>query len=88
MDERSSGRVIGWLNKVPEVTLAFWTIKILSTTVGETGADFLAVNAGWGKGPTQAVMAALLAVGERPIIPGPRDQPLGALSSSMVSPVS
>lgn len=62
MDERSSGRVIGWLNKVPEVTLAFWTIKILSTTVGETGADFLAVNAGWGKGPTQAVMAALLAV--------------------------
>lgn len=49
------------LNKVPEVTLAFWTIKILSTTVGETGADFLAVNAGWGAGPTRAIMAALLA---------------------------
>jgi hypothetical protein len=27
------------LNKVPEVTLAFWVIKIMSTTVGETGAD-------------------------------------------------
>jgi uncharacterized membrane-anchored protein len=25
------------LNKVPEVTAAFWVIKILSTTVGETG---------------------------------------------------
>lgn len=36
------------LNKVPEVTLAFWVIKIMSTTVGETGADFLAVNAGFG----------------------------------------
>lgn len=35
-----------WLNKVPEVTLSFWIIKIMSTTVGETGADFLAVNAG------------------------------------------
>ena len=31
------------LNKVPEVTLSFWIIKIMSTTVGETGADFLAV---------------------------------------------
>ena len=50
-----------WLNKVPEVTLSFWVIKIMSTTVGETGADFLAVNAGWGKGMTQAVMGALLA---------------------------
>ncbi len=50
-----------WLNKVPEVTLSFWVIKIMSTTVGETGADFLAVNAGWGQGMTRAVMGALLA---------------------------
>lgn len=50
-----------WLNKVPEVTLAFWVIKIMSTTVGETGADFLAVNAGWGQGTTRAVMGVLLA---------------------------
>ncbi|CAM2178166.1 Membrane-anchored protein [Paraburkholderia sacchari] len=54
-------RSTGWLNKVPEVTLAFWIIKIMSTTVGETGADFLAVNAGWGQGVTRSVMAALLA---------------------------
>ncbi len=29
------------LNKVPEVTLYFWIIKILCTTVGETAADYL-----------------------------------------------
>ena len=51
-----------WLNKVPEVTLSFWVIKIMSTTVGETGADFLAVNAGFGQGVTRAVMGALFAL--------------------------
>ena len=50
------------LNRVPEVTLYFWIIKIMSTTVGETGADFLAVNAGWGQGITRGVMGALLAI--------------------------
>lgn len=50
------------LNKVPEVTLSFWIIKILSTTVGETAADFLAVNAGWGQTLTRPVMATALAV--------------------------
>ena len=34
------------LNKVPEVTVVFWIIKIMSTTVGETGADYLAVHVG------------------------------------------
>ena len=29
------------LNKVPEITLFFWIIKILCTTVGETAADYL-----------------------------------------------
>ena len=28
-------------NKVPAVTLTFWAIKVLATTVGETGADYL-----------------------------------------------
>ncbi|QZA95994.1 hypothetical protein K3369_19725 [Pseudomonas mandelii] len=52
----------GWLNKVPEVTLSFWVIKILSTTVGETGADFLAVDAGLGAGWTSIGMAVFLAL--------------------------
>jgi uncharacterized membrane-anchored protein len=51
-----------WLNKVPEVTLSFWIIKIMSTTVGETGADYLAVNAGFGQGLTRTFMFTLLAV--------------------------
>jgi hypothetical protein len=34
------------LNKVPEVTLYFWIIKIPCTTVGETAADFLNDNLG------------------------------------------
>ena len=32
------------LNKVPEVTLYFWFIKVMCTTVGETAADYLNVN--------------------------------------------
>lgn len=51
-----------WRNKVPAITLSFWTIKILSTTIGETGADFLAVNAGFGQGLTRFLMGALLAM--------------------------
>ncbi|BCQ64285.1 hypothetical protein PBOI14_60350 [Pseudomonas sp. Boi14] len=46
-----------WLNKVPEVTLSFWIIKIMSTTVGETCADYLAVDAGLGQGMTSIGMA-------------------------------
>lgn len=48
------------LNKVPEVTLLFWVVKILSTTVGETAADFLADNVGLGLTNTSLLMAALL----------------------------
>ena len=60
MNTLTTSATSNWLNKVPEVTLSFWVIKIMSTTVGETGADFLAVNAGWGQGVTRAVMGALL----------------------------
>ena len=48
------------LNKVPEATLAFWVIKIMSTTVGETGADYLSVHVGLGTAVTDGVMAGLL----------------------------
>jgi uncharacterized membrane-anchored protein len=48
------------LNKVPEVTLAFWVIKIMSTTVGETGADYLAVHVGLGTAITSAITVSLL----------------------------
>lgn len=50
------------LNKVPLVTLAFWIIKILATTVGETGADFLNFRLGLGLVGTSVAMTILLAL--------------------------
>jgi uncharacterized membrane-anchored protein len=50
------------LNKVPEVTLYFWIIKILCTTVGETAADLLNDNLGFGLTNTTYVMGTLLVV--------------------------
>ncbi|MFL5846432.1 MAG: hypothetical protein ACJ762_17240 [Solirubrobacteraceae bacterium] len=50
------------LNKVPEVTLFFWVIKILCTTIGETAADYLNENLGFGLSNTTYVTGALLAV--------------------------
>jgi uncharacterized membrane-anchored protein len=44
------------LNKVPEVTIYFWIIKILCTTVGETFADFLNFNLGFGLTNTTIIM--------------------------------
>ncbi len=61
MSARPSEKLQAMLNKVPEVTLAFWVIKIMSTTVGETGADYLAVHVGLGTAATGAIMIALLA---------------------------
>src|SRR5438874_6850950 len=51
-----------WLNKVPEVTLYFWIIKVLCTTVGETAADFLNENLHLGLTGTTVVMGGLLVV--------------------------
>jgi uncharacterized membrane-anchored protein len=50
------------INKVPEVTLFFWVIKIMCTTVGETAADYLNVNLGFGLTKTTYFTGALLAV--------------------------
>lgn len=50
------------LNKVPEVTLWFWIIKILCTTVGESAADYLNVNLGWGLTGTSIATGIVLAV--------------------------
>jgi len=57
-DTRSLGRQM--LNKVPEITLYFWVIKILCTTVGETAADLLNENLGLGLTNTTYIMAAAL----------------------------
>lgn len=49
-------------NKVPEVTAAFWIIKVLATTVGETAADFMNDTLGFGLTWTTVFMTALLAL--------------------------
>ena len=54
--------VSGMLNKVPQITLYFWIIKILCTTVGETAADFLNDNLHLGLSGTSLVMGALLII--------------------------
>src|SRR4051794_37620155 len=47
-------------NKVPEVTLYFWVIKIMCTTIGETAADYLNDTLGFGLTNTTYVAGALL----------------------------
>ena len=50
------------LNKVPAVTVIFWLIKTLATTVGETAADYLNVTLKMGLLVTSGVMAVLLLI--------------------------
>jgi uncharacterized membrane-anchored protein len=50
------------LNKVPEVTVYFWVIKVLCTTVGETASDYLSGNVGLGLSKTTLITGAILAI--------------------------
>jgi uncharacterized membrane-anchored protein len=45
--------------KVPQVTLAFWIIKILATTLGETGGDAVTMSMGLGYLAGTAIFAVL-----------------------------
>src|SRR6476660_2385318 len=56
----SRGRLM--LNKVPEVTVYFWVIKILCTTVGESFADYINETLGFGLTNTTVVFSAALIV--------------------------
>ncbi len=48
------------LNRVPKVTADFWLIKLMAVTMGETAADYLAVNLGLGLTATSLLMTAIL----------------------------
>ncbi len=63
-DNATTNSMLGqqMLNKVPEVTIFFWIIKVLCTTVGETASDFLNVNLGFGLSGTAIAAGVLLAV--------------------------
>lgn len=62
LDRAHTHSVSALLNKVPAITATFWLIKILSTTIGETFADYLAVQVGLGTALTDGAMMTLLAV--------------------------
>ena len=49
-------------SKVPQVTIFFWVIKVLCTTVGETASDFLSERLGLGLTGTSAAAGVLLAI--------------------------
>lgn len=58
----TSARTRELLVKVPAITTYFWIIKVLSTTVGETFADYLNSTLGFGLTKTALIMAGALAI--------------------------
>ena len=50
------------VSKVPEVTLGFWVIKVIATTLGETGGDAVTMTLGLGYLVGTAIFAALFVV--------------------------
>lgn len=65
MSTRDNVSVKRVLNKVPEVTLYFWIIKILATTLGETGGDAvtMSMNLGYLVGTAVFASVFIIAVG-------------------------
>lgn len=60
MDTPQQAPIRQMLNKVPQVTLFFWVIKIMATTLGETAADFLNTDLNLGLTYTSLLMGLLL----------------------------
>src|ERR1700739_1677103 len=50
------------LSKVPEVTLAFWVIKIAATTLGETGGGAVSMTLNWGYALSSALFIGIFMV--------------------------
>jgi uncharacterized membrane-anchored protein len=52
----------GRMSKVPEVTLGFWVIKIIATTLGETGGDAVSMTLNWGYALGSALFIGLFII--------------------------
>lgn len=52
----------GMLSKVPAVTLGFWIIKIVATTLGETGGDAVSMSMDLGYAVASGIFIAIFAV--------------------------
>lgn len=62
MDNRGRSSNASLLSKVPEVTFAFWVIKICATTLGETGGDALSMTLNLGYAISTAIFFGLFVV--------------------------
>jgi uncharacterized membrane-anchored protein len=47
------------MSKVPEVTLGFWVIKVVATTLGETGGDAVSMTLNWGYALSSALFIGI-----------------------------
>jgi uncharacterized membrane-anchored protein len=50
------------MSKVPEVTLTFWLIKIVATTLGETGGDAVSMTLNWGYAISSVLFISIFVV--------------------------
>src|SRR5450432_928678 len=57
--ERISVTMESGMSKVPAVTLGFWIIKIIATTLGETGGDAVSMTLDWGYALSSALFIAV-----------------------------
>ena len=62
MSTQANPMIAPRFNRVPKVTVDFWLIKLMAVTMGETAADYLAVNMGLGLTTTSLIMGGILAV--------------------------
>ena len=62
MSHESATRPDAVYSKVPAVTLGFWIIKVLATTLGETGGDTVSMTLNWGYLAATGLFAAVLAL--------------------------
>src|SRR4029077_15077791 len=77
MDEYYNGLVAGEdASKIPQVTLGFWIVKILATTLGETGGDAVTMSMNLGYLAGTAIFAAIFAAAVTAQIGAKRFHPL------------
>jgi uncharacterized membrane-anchored protein len=69
-------RIENGMSKVPAVTLGFWVIKIIATTLGETGGDAVSMTLNWGYVLSSALFIAIFAVAVAAQIVARRFHPL------------
>jgi uncharacterized membrane-anchored protein len=64
------------MSKVPAVTLGFWVIKIIATTLGETGGDAVSMTLNWGYALSSAMFIGIFATAVAAQVAARRFHPL------------